>query len=1585
MSMDSFEGSQAFNRISNVQEDVIPNSGSLILGIPLVNLTGTRKEMGLSIQLTYLMGKPGRLGLPDNWSFGVPFLIPDESLEINGTRYIIDPDWQDATGYASGLKYENNHGIKFTDNIISQSLPYGDYGVSYQYVFSNQNGANYYFDSSGNLLMHADRFGNYIYYAYTSSNYLDYIIDSFGQKTSFAYPASQITITCADGRATTLNYSATGVSSLVDPMDNTTYFSNITQGNFSVVDKIDYPSGKITSINYTSLEFYDSNQTSLSLPAVSDLYHMDQSGNVLAHYQYAYGSNSGGNSFTGYSGGYSLSSSSDGLLDSNNTLYIYDVQVRNLNASGKIIAMSDNFYNFAHVPIKQQTQIIDADGTNQGFVQVNSTYDISADKHNQQPNYLSPKETEKLYYASPKASGSPQTKLTYEYDDFGNTTSKVSSSYKSLTSAYSTDVSEQATYFTQDGMKLFTLQASSQKEDFTTNQIVKTANTLTSNSLEIASNAISYSDDGGTTWNDWKTRSLTYDAQGRETSDALKWSKANAPGVQETLRNFAYAYDASAFTITTTITNALGLASKQVLSTMYGKKTAEVLPSQATTSYTYDKLGRLVSQTLPSGQKTSYSYKNYSTDGENSTTTTNAVGYQTTSIFDALGRETSTTDNGDPVTPGTPRTLSKKEYDMLGNLITETDIYGNKTTSSYNSLNKATASTDPFGNQTVVVFDFTANTSTTSINGIQHKKVTHDQYGRKTTVEKYPNSKNLDPDSQYTVKRVSTYSGFGNLLTQTSSRVDGTQDAELFSNTYQYDIESKVISDQFSAPDGSTKNKQYVYDLNQKEISYAKSVTYPDKRSYQVQSEVREFNAVGQMVKLTNNASQSETYSYTGDGQMAQKTLFDGTSINYEYNADGLKTKDSWQEQGSPCAITYSYDAVGRLVSTSDKNGTVANSYSLDNLLIGITYPDGKKVTYTLDKYSRKVKQQDASGFETSYSYTAQNQLESVSNAHDTLSYEYYKDASANIRFGAPKSIALANNFKETYQYDAHNHLNRTQKLSTSGEVLLNESSVFNPLSQVTSTTTSSKLSKDVSLNQQRSFTYDAFKQLIEDKVENSSGGAVSDTTFQYDGNNNVLQKTVAGVTTTFSYNSIDQLVSYTQGSDQPQKQSFDQNGCLTTDGEGNSYSYDARGKLLSVKGTSTTQYSYYPNDLLAQRIGEQSSMTMYYDNVQQVINSYQNDAATQFLLVGSKRYAAYNPGNDPYYYGMNQHQDTVMGLSASGKLKGETDYQAYGEQDSGKLNLDAQNNFAWNQEYKDVDNNLIYLRARFYDPKTMQFITRDTSPVNNRYAYCNGDPINNIDPSGHDTARNVEMGVGIGVGAIAAGAVIYGVVVYGPAIVAALGGISAVASIGAGAMATAGAVALGAGAGGAAIAAAATTGVAATVTGAPIGAAVGATLGTGLGAYMGGTTGAAIGGSIGAYVGTAAGNALGLGEVTVASAASSLAEATTSVATTTMATLSNATATATTALTSVTETATTAVTAVTDTAVTTMTAVADTAATATAAITEASMAAVTTAVTAVSDAAAAAAATAAATAAAAGEAAAGIGEALAFLPLLFA
>ncbi len=50
---------------------------------------------------------------------------------------------------------------------------------------------------------------------------------------------------------------------------------------------------------------------------------------------------------------------------------------------------------------------------------------------------------------------------------------------------------------------------------------------------------------------------------------------------------------------------------------------------------------------------------------------------------------------------------------------------------------------------------------------------------------------------------------------------------------------------------------------------------------------------------------------------------------------------------------------------------------------------------------------------------------------------------------------------------------------------------------------------------------------------------------------------------------------------------------------------------------------------------------------------------------------------------------------------------------------------------------------ARYYDPQTGSFITRDTYLDQKPYLYCEHDPVNGVDPTGHD-GETLEWEIGL-------------------------------------------------------------------------------------------------------------------------------------------------------------------------------------------------------------------------------------------------
>ena len=313
-------------------------------------------------------------------------------------------------------------------------------------------------------------------------------------------------------------------------------------------------------------------------------------------------------------------------------------------------------------------------------------------------------------------------------------------------------------------------------------------------------------------------------------------------------------------------------------------------------------------------------------------------------------------------------------------------------------------------------------------------------------------------------------------------------------------------------------------------------------------------------------------------------------------------------------------------------------------------------------------------------------------------------------------------------------------------------------------------------------YTYDTYGQLIEEK-----NNALDKTTeYVYNGIGNIMSVTTrtgnsAGSTKTFDYDEAhpDRLTSY--------------NGkTITYNGNGGVDSYDgwnyswSKGKLSSISKTSnaralkpnlspTKTYSFTYN-ALGQRVTSSYSNFWSNDSIVsvgtgEVVNytkQYKYDHAGRLLeeIVNSERYGVgsysetlrylyddssivgvqYTNGaniND-YYFLRNLQGDVIAIYDTNGAKVVSYSYDAYGNCtiDSSTTNYDLAhaNPIRYRGYYYDEDSKLYYLNARYYSPEFRRFISPDDTayldPENvnglNLYCYCNNDPVNYCDPSGH-------------------------------------------------------------------------------------------------------------------------------------------------------------------------------------------------------------------------------------------------------------
>lgn len=127
--------------------------------------------------------------------------------------------------------------------------------------------------------------------------------------------------------------------------------------------------------------------------------------------------------------------------------------------------------------------------------------------------------------------------------------------------------------------------------------------------------------------------------------------------------------------------------------------------------------------------------------------------------------------------------------------------------------------------------------------------------------------------------------------------------------------------------------------------------------------------------------------------------------------------------------------------------------------------------------------------------------------------------------------------------------------------------------------------------------------------------------------------------------------------------------------------------------------------------------------------------AVTASYVYGHQRLSQKRGATLAYY-----HQDglgsTRALTNATGEITDTYTYNAFGTL-AGRTGSTV-NPFRFAGEQLDASTDLYYLRARYYSPRTGRFLSADTFAglqldprTIHKYGYANGDPVNNVDPSG--------------------------------------------------------------------------------------------------------------------------------------------------------------------------------------------------------------------------------------------------------------
>ena len=661
--------------------------------------------------------------------------------------------------------------------------------------------------------------------------------------------------------------------------------------------------------------------------------------------------------------------------------------------------------------------------------------------------------------------------------------------------------------------------------------------------------------------------------------------------------------------------------------------------------------------------------------------------------------------------------LREWRYDAVGNLLRATDPGGFVSTFTYDALNRPLSASDPLGNTTLYAYNAVGErASTTDAEGVV-TRYEYDGMGRLSAVVE--NFQLAGPsDAQTNVRSefgydalgdrvlfrdpnggtwVSGYDALGRLTSQTDPLGHAT--------SYAYDALGNVIA----KTDALGFSTGFAYDPLDRLVV----INYPAPDA----EVIFMYDSRGDLLAATNSLG-TTALRYDGLSRPVEVRFTFAQTVGYAYDAVGNRTRLTYADGRAPTslarrtghagsgdpagrAVDYAYDAAGRLAQARDwDRGLTAYTYDKRGLPATTRLPDGVTTTYAWDAAGRLTDLDHAFGSQT------------------IAAYDYAYDRRGN-RTRALESLVPAG-WAPDLPYKVYLPL-----------VLQNAGPGLAPSGVAPSAATTID------------YAYDPLGRLV--SADYSSGEFFH---YGYDATGNRLSERTHQGETLYTYDAAQRLtsaggVAYT----------WDANGNLLSDGE-RTYTYDHADRLSSVvRGVSSVRFAY--NGLGArQQTTVDGNVTLYALDQVSGLTQVLSDGATAYLY-GQGRTGEEGPAGWSYHLadGLGSARQLAGPVGAIARTQSFAPFGAL-------LSATGEGSSAFGFAGEQGDpSGLVYLRARYYDPGTGRFLTKDPFPgfaslpaTLNPYLYVLNNPVNWVDPSGEIIPLLLALGIGALVGGVGGG-----------------------------------------------------------------------------------------------------------------------------------------------------------------------------------------------------------------------------------------
>lgn len=555
---------------------------------------------------------------------------------------------------------------------------------------------------------------------------------------------------------------------------------------------------------------------------------------------------------------------------------------------------------------------------------------------------------------------------------------------------------------------------------------------------------------------------------------------------------------------------------------------------------------------------------------------------------------------------------------------------------------------------------------------------------------------------------------------------------------YEYDVFGHIICE--TLPDGTQIKREYNLFAEHESISkiYVNDILLGE----------REFDAWNRITKVkTGGRTITYTYEGTNTNPSSIKTNLRETNFTYDPILQAPIERIS-----GDIIQKFSYDKYGRLIKAHEGNSEISYTYNTKDC---ITQQDIRidnntysfKYDYLSSEYLEKY-----TGISGMISYTYDALCRPTNAETETVNIVFEYDDFGRLCQWTTTDKKTNHEVKTTLTFDDLGREKERNIDSVHGTWVINKE--YTALQQI-----SKKVTLFNNTNYRtENYEYDNRDRLIHYTCSGTTcpldqyGNIIKSQSFAYDSLNNITQCITIfkdNSQNTASYNYVNDadpcqltLIRNTHPSYRNLYYGYNDDGELILD-ENYQYAYDDMGRLQSIASHEKKQIASYAYNALNQMIKHNNKVFHYYNKTLMEIS---NDEAPLMFLKGAAGCHA-QISSDQTWLVANSEEGTPITVETRDQVE-RTPYSPYGVTKMNKTNVYQ---LGYNGEYFDKDLQAYHLGNgyRVYNPNRGVFNSPDSlSPFSqgaiNSYMYCDGDPVNRSDPSGHNWLKWLGLGLAV-------------------------------------------------------------------------------------------------------------------------------------------------------------------------------------------------------------------------------------------------